>query len=61
MAINLYLAQKYPDPMHCADSTTLGLAAQWSFWAMLELEGLMLDLLNHRAILPEFARESVCL
>jgi len=57
MAINLYLAQKYPGPMHSADPTTLGLAAQWSFWAMLELEGFLLDLLNHRAVLPEFARD----
>ena len=55
MAINLYLAEKYP--MHPADPPTLGLAAQWSFWAMLELEGLLLDLLNHRAVLPEFARD----
>src|SRR6202011_3029342 len=36
MAINLYLAQKYPGPMHCADAAVLGHAAQWSFWAMLE-------------------------
>jgi len=57
MAINLYLAQKYPGPMHSADPITLGLAAQWSFWAMLELEGFLLDLLNHRAVLPEFARD----
>jgi glutathione S-transferase len=55
MAINLYLAQKYP--LHSNDPSTLGLAAQWSFWAMLELEGLLLNLLNHRAILPEFARD----
>ena len=57
MAINLYLAQKYEGPMHSIDPTVLGLAAQWSFWAMLELEGLLLDLLNHRAVLPEFARD----
>jgi glutathione S-transferase len=50
MAINLYLAQKYARPMHCADSKVLGLAAQWSFWA--------LDLLQHRAVLPEFARDA---
>jgi len=55
VAINLYLAQKYP--MHPTDPPQLGLAAQWSFWAMLELEGLLLDLLNHRAVLPEFARD----
>src|SRR3974390_2666505 len=57
MAINLYLAQKYAGPMHCADPKVLGLAAQWSFWAMLEMEALLLELLNHRAVLPEFARD----
>jgi glutathione S-transferase len=58
MAINLYLAQKYAGPMHCADPKVLGLAAQWSFWAMLEMEALLLELLNHRAVLPEFARDA---
>src|SRR5262245_38280197 len=57
-AINLYLAQKYEGPMHCAEPKVLGLAAQWSFWAMLEMEGLLLDLLQHRALLPEFARDA---
>ena len=56
MAINLYLAQKYKGPMHCPGPEVLGLAAQWSFWAMLETEALLLDLLQHRAVLPEFAR-----
>jgi len=56
MAINLYLAQK-PGQMHSADAAVLGLAAQWSFWAMLELEALLLDLLTHRIILPDFARD----
>ena len=58
MAINLYLAQKYEGPMHCAGPEVLGLAAQWSFWAMLEMEELLLDLLQHRAMLPEFARDA---
>jgi len=58
MAINLYLAQKYEGPMHSVGPTVLGLAAQWSFWAMSELEGLLLELLNHRAVLPEFARDT---
>ncbi len=34
MAINLYLAQKYAGPMHCAGPEALGVAAQWSFWAV---------------------------
>ena len=58
MAINLYLAQKYEGPMHCVSPKVLGLAAQWSFWAMLEMEALLLDLLQHRAMLPEFARDA---
>ena len=58
MAINLYLAQKYEGPMHCARPEVLGLATQWSFWAMLETEALLLDLLQHRAVLPEFARDA---
>src|SRR5271170_477768 len=57
MAINIYLAQKYEGPMHCAGPEILGLAAQWSFWAMLEVEQLLLDLLFHRAVLPEFSRD----
>jgi glutathione S-transferase len=57
MAINLYLAQKYEGPMHCAGPDVVGLAAQWSFWAVLEMEGLLLDLLQHRALLAEFARD----
>jgi glutathione S-transferase len=58
MAINLYLAQKYAGPMHCVDPKVLGLATQWSFWVMLEMEALLLDLLLHRAVLPEFARDA---
>ena len=49
MAINLYLAQKYEGPMHCAKPEVFGLATQWSFWAMLETEALLLDLLQHRS------------
>ena len=60
MAINVYLAQKYQGPMHLADPTALGLAAQWSFWVMLEMEHLLLDLLQHRVLLLEFVRDPSC-
>ena len=60
MAINIYLAQKYQGPMHFADPTALGLAAQWSFWVMLEMEHLLLDLLQHRVLLLEFVRDPSC-
>src|SRR6516165_9382277 len=55
---DLYLASKYAGPMHCVDPKALGLATQWSFWAMLEMEALLLDLLQHRAVLPEFGRDA---
>ena len=57
MAINIYLAQKYQGRMRCDSPELSGLAAQWSFWAVLELEELLLELLNHRAVLPDFARD----
>jgi glutathione S-transferase len=57
MAINIYLAQKYDGPVHLTGVKDLGLAAQWSFWAVLEMEELLLGLLEHRAMLPEFARD----
>jgi glutathione S-transferase len=57
MAINLYLAQKYEGPMHCTSADGLGHAAQWSFWAMLEIEHLLLHLLEHRILLAEQARD----
>ena len=58
MAINLHLAQKYDGPMHCTSPEVLGIAAQWSFWAMLEIEHLLLHLLEHRALLAEFSRDA---
>jgi len=58
MAINLYLAQKYQGPMHSESAEVFGLAAQWSFWAMLEIERLLLELLEHRVLLPEYSRDA---
>jgi glutathione S-transferase len=60
MAINIYLSQKYEGPMHSGAPEALGLATQWSIWAMLEMEQLLLDLLLHRALLPEFSRDPSC-
>jgi glutathione S-transferase len=57
MAINLYLAQKYPGPMQFNGPEAAGLTAQWSFWAILEMEASLLELLQHRALLVEFARD----
>ena len=57
MAINLYLAEKYEGPLHCTGPDVMGLAVQSSFCDMLEMEALLLELLQHRAVLPEFARD----
>ena len=57
MAINIYLSEKYEGPMHSSGPEALGLALQWSFWTVLEMEQLLLDLLLHRSLLPEFSRD----
>ena len=58
LAINLYLAQKYEGPMHSGSPEVQAQATQWSIWAALELETLALDLLQHRALLAEPARDA---
>jgi glutathione S-transferase len=60
MAINIYLSEKYEGPMHSRGAESLGLAAQWSIWTVLEMEQILLDLLLHRALLPEFSRDPSC-
>jgi glutathione S-transferase len=56
MAINLYLAQR-PGPMHFGSPAVLGIAAQWSFWAIAEIETFLLNLLSHRILLAEHVRD----
>ncbi len=58
LAINLYLANKYEGPMHTGSPEVLARATQWSIWAVLELEPLARDLLDHRLNLVERAREA---
>jgi glutathione S-transferase len=58
LAINLYLAQKYEGPMHAGSPDVAARATQWSLWAALEIEELALDLLHHRALLADFARDA---
>ncbi len=58
LAINLYLAQKFEGPMHCGSPEVQAQPTQWSIWAALEIETLALDLLHHRALLAEPARDA---
>ncbi|HAC34936.1 MAG TPA: glutathione S-transferase family protein [Gammaproteobacteria bacterium] len=56
MAVNLYLADKYQTLMP-ATAETRGAAYQWSFWAITEAEGPLLDILMHSMFLPEEMRD----
>ena len=58
LAINLYLADKYEGPMHAGSPGELAQATQWSMFALMELEPLARELLDHRVNLVERAREA---
>ena len=59
MAINLYLARRYGgDSGLWPDSVEgEGLALQWSFWVMTEVESPLLSVLMHSRVLPEDKRD----
>lgn len=57
MAINLYLARKYGKGLWPQSDDDEARAIQWSFWVMTQVEPALLDLLLHRAILPEAERD----
>ena len=60
MAINLYLASKYgrEKGIWPASLEDQGRATQWSFWAMTEVEPLLLELFQQRVMLPEAQRNA---
>lgn len=58
MAINLYLAEKHGGPLAARDAAEAGLMAQWSFWAVTDLESLSLTVLMHRLVLRGEARDA---
>jgi glutathione S-transferase len=57
MAINLYLARKHGKGMWPATVEGEGLAFQWSFFAVTELDALMVEWASHAIVLPEDKRE----
>lgn len=60
MAINLYLASRYAGDsgLWPADPAAQGLAYQWSFWVMSEVEQPLLTVLMHKRVLPEERRDA---
>jgi glutathione S-transferase len=58
MAVNLYLAEKYGKaPLWPSTVEGHGACYQWSFWAMTEVEPPLIDLIQHRMILPADKRD----
>ncbi len=57
MAINLYLARKYPGPLTPSSLEDDALATQWSIWGVLELETPLVTILFNRFMLPEDKRD----
>lgn len=59
MAINLYLARRYGGDSGLWPGSVEGegLALQWSFWVMTEVESPLLSVLMHSRVLPEEKRD----
>jgi glutathione S-transferase len=58
MAINLYVAEKYAKaPLWPSTVEGHGACYQWSLWCMTEVETLMIDVFQHRIMLPAEQRD----
>ncbi len=57
LAINLYLARKIGAPLGPKDLAEEGRIAMWSLWSATEAEPWAIQILMHRAYLPEAERE----
>ena len=59
LAINLYLARKIGAPLGPKDLAEEGQIAMWSLWSATEAEPWAIQILMHRAYLPETERDPV--
>jgi|SRR5271166_3580922 len=58
MAVNLYLAEKYGKaPLWPSTVEGHGACYQWSIWGMTEVETPLIDIIQHRMILPADKRD----
>jgi glutathione S-transferase len=57
LAINLYLAKKHGGPLAAASLQEEALLTQWSLWAVNEVEPRLIEILEHRVMLPEGERD----
>lgn len=58
LAINLYLAKRYPGAISLKSVEDEGMATQWSMWALTEAEHHIVALLMNRVMLPEDKRDA---
>jgi glutathione S-transferase len=58
LAINLYLAKKTGGPLAAASPEEEALMTQWSFWVVTQVEHLLIEILDHRIMLPEGVRNA---
>lgn len=56
LAINLYLVKKQGGPLAAASPQEEALVTQWSLWVVTEVEHLLIEVLEHRMMLPETER-----
>ncbi|GAB2178830.1 glutathione S-transferase family protein [Dongia sp. agr-C8] len=56
LAINLYLVKKQGGPLAGASLQEEALLTQWSLWVVNEIEHLLIEILEHRLMLPEAER-----
>jgi glutathione S-transferase len=56
LAINLYLAKKHGGAIAPASPQEEALFTQWSLWVVNEIEHLLIEILEHRMMLPEGER-----
>jgi glutathione S-transferase len=57
LAINLYLAKKHGGVLAGASPQEEALLTQWSLWVVNEIEHLLIEILEHRVMLPEGERD----
>ncbi len=57
LAINIYLANKYPGPLTPKTLEEQARTVQWSMWALTEMEPNSTPILQHTILLPEDKRD----
>jgi glutathione S-transferase len=58
IAINFYLAEKYAPALWPGDAAERARIYQWSLWAITNVQPVLMDIMNHMAILPEADRSA---